>query len=255
MMHIIKLHITGGKTGTDTFFEYAEHYFSLLYRSGQITNEEWQYEPISGGVSVNLYCIEKDSYDDKNATKYALNHKNRLLNELGCHLEFQYVGVAPEFDLTMIPTQSEFFILRSLAFSPLVDGLTLDPIPLYKIPDTNPDGIGYDNIHFWENNYTRIEGLWHNGSISEKWMQTQLQHHKSDLNQQGIQCCQKIEEVTGTPTYYFLFSYRAWGQQKERARKCPHCGGDWLIEGATFNDFYGFKCDDCRLVSEISSNR
>jgi len=254
-MHIIKLHITGKEAGTDTFFEYAEHYLSLLYRSRQIINEEWQYESIPNGVSVNLYCMEKDAYDDKNATKYTINSKNRLSRELNCRLEFQYAGIAPEFGVTTIPTKPVFFILRPRVFSPLVDGLTLNQIPLYKIPYTNHDGISYDNINFWENNYTRIEGLWYNGSISERWMQRQLQHHKSTLNQQGIECCQKIEAVTGIPSYYFLFSYRAWGQKKERARTCPNCGGDWLIEGSTFNDFYAFKCDNCRLVSEISSNR
>ncbi|MBD0401028.1 DUF2310 family Zn-ribbon-containing protein [Flammeovirga sp. EKP202] len=35
-------------------------------------------------------------------------------------------------------------------------------------------------------------------------------------------------------------------KKKDKDRKCPNCGGDWLIKGLTFNDFCTFKCDDCR---------
>ncbi|MFD1143005.1 DUF2310 family Zn-ribbon-containing protein [Larkinella insperata] len=66
---------------------------------------------------------------------------------------------------------------------------------------------------------------------------------------------QRIVESTGIPTYYFLLNYRNWGRTKDHARKCPLTGQDWLIEGATINDFIGFKCDESRLVSELSSGK
>lgn len=93
-----------------------------------------------------------------------------------------------------------------------------------------------------------------NGVVGERWAQNQLQSHDSSLSIQGIKCCKRIEEVTGTPTYYFLFNYRAWGQKKDKLRKCPNCQEDWLIEGRTPKDTYAFKCDNCRLVSELSPN-
>ena len=36
--------------------------------------------------------------------------------------------------------------------------------------------------------------------------------------------------------------------------KCPITGNDWYIKGATASDFIAFKCDESRLVSELSTN-
>ncbi len=254
-MHIVKLFFTGKGVGTDDFFEFADYYFQSLYGSKQIINEEWQYESIGNGLSVNLFCPEKDSYKTNNTTKYGNQWKNRIENELNCQMEFRYLGLDPEFGETSIPEKSDFFILKSARFSPLIEGSSLKQIPLYKIPYTYRDRECYNDINFWENNYVRIEGLWFNGAVGERWAQNQLQNHNSELSKQGIDCCKKIEEVTGIPTYYFLFNYRSWGRKKDRERKCPNCGNDWFIDGSTFNDYYAFKCDTCRLISELSSNK
>lgn len=73
------------------------------------------------------------------------------------------------------------------------------------------------------------------------------------MNKDGQECAKEIEKETTIPTYYFLFNFRAWGEKKDRARKCPKCGGNWLLE-ATHNHYIAFKCDPCRLVSQLSSN-
>lgn len=254
-MHIVKLNITGEGVGSEEFFEFTNYYFQSLYGTKQIINEEWQYEPIDDGLSLNLFCPEKDSCNEKNSTIYGINWKKRIEEELKCKFDFKYMGLDPEFGKTIIPKKRDFLILKTARFSPLTEGSSLDQIPLYRIPYTHHDGECYNDINFWENNYERIEGLWFNGVVGERWAQNQLQNHDSDLSKQRIDCCKKIEEVTQIPTYYFLFNYRAWGQKKDKERKCPSCGNDWLLDGSTFNDFYAFKCDECRLISELSSNR
>jgi predicted nucleic acid-binding Zn ribbon protein len=253
-LYIFKLHITGKNVGTEEFFEISNYYFEVLYQSTQITNEEWQYEPIEGGLKVNLICPEADSFKTEKSVTHANRWRAKLETELGCKFEFKYIGLDPERGETLIPSNSRFLILKFGPFSPLLDGDTYKPVPLYKIPSTYHDGEGYNNINFWENNYQRVKGLWFNGCVDEKWMQDQLQEHDSDLNKQGIECSKKIEEVTQLPTYYFLFNYRELNEKDDKLRKCPGCGGDWLIEGKTSDDFYGFKCDPCRLISELSSN-
>ncbi len=252
-MYLIKINITGEKVGSDEFFEFTNYYFQSLYGTKQIINEEWQYESIDNGLSVNLYCPEKDSYKDINSTIYAKRWKKRIEDELNCQFEFINLGLSPEFGVTTIPINKSFLILRTGFFSPLREGKSLTQIPLYKIPYTYSDGECYNDINFWENNYERILGLCFSG-LGERWAQNQLQNHDSELSKQGIASCKRIEELTELPTYYFLFNYRAWGQKKDRKRKCPKCGGEWLLKNHTFNDFYAFKCDDCRLISELSSN-
>ena len=253
-MHIIKLHIQGSNVGCDEFFEHIEYYFHSLYQSTQITNEEWQYEPIENGVSVNLYCPEQDSFHSTNSTIYANRWKAQLEDEFMCTFNFNYVGVDPSAGNILIPESPRFLILKMGRYSPLIDGDSCEPIPLYKIPDTHHNGKGYNNINFWENNYKRVRELWFNGAVGESWCQAQLQEHDSELSEQGIDCAKKIEEVTKLPTYYFLFNYREETEETGRQRKCPGCGGDWMLEEKIVDDLYAFKCDACRLVAMKSSN-
>lgn len=254
IMHIVKLNIIGKQVGSEEFFEFAQYYFQSLHGTKQIINEEWQYEAIDNGLSLNLYCPEKDSYKEKNSTIYGQKWKKRIEDELECKFDFNYIGLDPEFGKITIPKKRTFLMLKTARLSPLIEGESLDQIPLYKIPFTHHDGECYNDINFWENNCERITGLWFNGAVGERWAQNQLQNHNSELSKQGMASCQKIEKVTGLPTYYFLFNYRAWGQKKDRERKCPNCGGEWLLKKKTFNNFYALKCDNCRLISELSSN-
>lgn len=256
-MHRIKLEITGPNTESEEFFELSESYFDSLFRSKQIVNEEYQYEKIYNGFSVNLYCPEKDSYIEKNSTVYTNKWRNKLEAELSCNFQFNYIGLDPnpESEIVKVPENLEFLILHRYSIvSPLIEGNTLEGLPLYKVPYTYHDKASYHEINSWEYNYKRVLGLWYGSSVGERWAQNQLQNHDSELSIQGIKCCKNIEEVLGVPTYYFLFNYRAWGSKKDLQRKCPNCKCEWYIEGKTDRDVFAFKCDKCRLVSELSSN-
>jgi predicted nucleic acid-binding Zn ribbon protein len=252
-MHIVKLHIIGKKVGSEEFFYLMDFYLQSLWGTKQIINEEWHYEILENGISLNLFCPENDSFDIKNTTPNGIKLKKSIEEEFDCQFKFIYQSIDPELQQTSICENPNFLILKTDSISPLLDGETFHPLPLYKIPYTSQSGESYDDINYWERNYERIEGLWHSGEVNERWFQNQLQNYNSDLNKQGIECCQKIEEVTKIPTYYFLFNYREWGRKKDQNRKCPNCGGSWLIKGKTFNDIYVFKCDKCRLISELSS--
>lgn len=117
-MYIIRLYIKGGKVKSDEFFEFADYYLDSLCKSTQIINYEWQYAPVDEGVSVDLLCPEQDAYKTENATSYAKNWKKRLEEELECELSFQNLGLAPEYvsEETVIPTKSNFFILKTFHF-------------------------------------------------------------------------------------------------------------------------------------------
>lgn len=252
-MHIIKLHITGKDLVSNEFFDLVNDYLDTLSRSIQVINNEYHFEPQKDKLTVLLFCPEKASYTKKNSTIYAKRRKKRLEEDFSCSLEFQYIGIDPEYGETTIAKNPNFLILKSREYSPIIDGTTLSPIPLYKFPPTN-ENESYDDLTFWDKNYDSIERLWNIGNV-ERWAQNQLQQHNSILNKQGIECCKTLERLINIPTYYFLFNYRAWGGKKDKKRKCPSCQGDWFIEGSTFNDFYAFKCDKCRLISELSSDR
>ncbi len=252
-MHIVKLSITSKKANGSYFIDQTEHYLSLLYRSKQIINEEWQSEPVSNGIQLNLFCPEKSSYSSDYSTKYAKKQKERIENEFGCIFDYKYIGIDPEFGEIIIPENSEFYVLNIGKISPLVDGESLKQIPLYKIPYTDKEC--YWDLTKWESKYEHIKGIWFSGYGHDKWSLKQLQNHDSELNTEGTACCKTIEKITGKPAYNFLFNDRAWGRKKDRERKCPSCGGEWLIDGSTFNHYYAFKCDNCRLMSNLSSKK
>ena len=136
---------------------------------------------------------------------------------------------------------------------PLICGDTHTEIPLYKIPKTDHNGDDYDNLFFWNKNYNRLHGLWF-GSEYEAFAEEQMQDPYSSISKAGRALCTLIEKLTGVPTYYFLHNYRPWSKEKDKQRKCPITGNDWRIEGKTSSDYIAFKCDESRLVSELSTN-
>ncbi len=252
-MFIYKLKITGNPKLPAQFFEDMDLYLNLLNRGKQVINEEWQYEPIENGIQLNLYCPEKDSLNDKYLSGYGRDLKKKIEDNFKVLFKPEYAGIDPEIPSTPIPSESKFYILGGGEWSPLLDGETLESVPIYRIPFINYDTESYDDFYFWERNYKNIEDTWLIGGVGENQAKNQLRNFYSELNRQGMTIRKKIEELTSIPTYYFLFNYRAWGKIKDKKRKCPGCGADWLIEGKTINDFYAFKCDRCRLVSGLSS--
>lgn len=69
----------------------------------------------------------------------------------------------------------------------------------------------------------------------------------------GRDLCRHIEATTEVPTYYY--QYRVGGESKaaELTRRCPSCGGEWRVPEALHGLFH-FKCDRCRIVSNMSWN-
>jgi predicted nucleic acid-binding Zn ribbon protein len=68
------------------------------------------------------------------------------------------------------------------------------------------------------------------------------------LSRQGRAICEKITQKTGSPTYYFIYKYRVVNRATEKKRKCPGCGGKWLLK-EMMHDKFDFRCDTCFLVS------
>lgn len=52
----------------------------------------------------------------------------------------------------------------------------------------------------------------------------------SSLSQRGIEICNQITNLTGISTYYYLYRHNDQKRSVEEKRKCPSCGGDWLLK-------------------------
>ena len=81
---------------------------------------------------------------------------------------------------------------------------------------------------------------------------TELSSTESDLFRRGWDLRGRIEYLSQIPTYYYLYQIGGDNLTVEKQRLCPKCGNkDWLQE-APLLDLFHFKCNKCRIVSNIS---
>ncbi|BCR28036.1 hypothetical protein KAM448_00350 [Aeromonas caviae] len=71
------------------------------------------------------------------------------------------------------------------------------------------------------------------------------------LHRRGSDLARRLEVLSGIPTYYYLYRVGGLSATEERARPCPGCGGPWAL-AAPLHEIFDFKCEPCRLVSNLS---
>ncbi len=235
--------------------ELLEDLLSALHDARQILGwEDCMFVHADNTLRVSVTCPQADSLNPKNSTVYGKSWLERIESVLQAPVQFIPTGNDLRYEPYIEQEKPSFYILCYGDYSPLVNGDTRQPIPLYKIPFTYHDNACYNDIRFWERNYERIYGLWFNGAVGEQFARRQMQDADSALSKQGRAAGQRIEEVSGVPTFYFLFNYRRRSRKQDREWKCPDCGKEWWLEGRVPGDFIAFRCEGCRLVSSFTIN-
>ncbi|OOR95169.1 hypothetical protein B0186_11390 [Canicola haemoglobinophilus] len=147
------------------------------------------------------------------------------------------------------PTWQVLYTTYLQSCSPVHSGDDLLPIPLYKqfknIPHLSMDIIK------WQENWQACDQLQMNGSTLEKQALNEISEFDSQLSKHGYHLAQEIEKHTGIPTYYYLYRIGGKDLESEQQRLCPSCQQQWNLDKPLFNIFH-FKCDHCRLVSNLS---
>jgi predicted nucleic acid-binding Zn ribbon protein len=133
--------------------------------------------------------------------------------------------------------------------TPLRCGNCFLSVPLYQIPPTDNDC--YQDILFWQAEYEACDTLNILSSVMEKAAIREISRFDSNLSKIGREVCQTIENLTGKPTYYYLYRYNGRSRNNELSRKCPECGGEWLLDKNWHNRF-DFRCEKSKLVSNIA---
>jgi predicted nucleic acid-binding Zn ribbon protein len=144
-----------------------------------------------------------------------------------------------------------FFILYTNYLSlesPIRCGDCFGIFPLYRIPATKDDE--YTDILTWESDYKACDTLQMNCSTGERFGISQLSRCDSSLSKRGIDICICIAVSTGIPAYYYLLKESGRNKRAELNRKCPSCGGEWLLHDS-LHKLFDFKCDKCKLLSNI----
>ncbi|WP_028117275.1 Zn-ribbon-containing protein [Ferrimonas senticii] len=135
--------------------------------------------------------------------------------------------------------------------SPLRDGDSLMPVPLYRLPATfNGD---HKALVKWQTEWQACDELQMAGSGAVEFAAlNEITQVDSVLFRRGWDLRGRIEYHTQVPTYYYLYRVGGDSIEQERARPCPRCGNpDWAL-AEPLHELFHFKCDHCRLVSNLS---
>jgi predicted nucleic acid-binding Zn ribbon protein len=122
-------------------------------------------------------------------------------------------------------------------------------VPLYRLPRL------YYGEQFplicWQSDYQACDTLQMNCRTGERFGLRQLGDLQSSLSRRGRDIAQALSDITGCPVYYYLYRHGARSRAAELRRQCPACGGDWRLP-RLWHDLFDFRCDACRLLSNIA---
>jgi predicted nucleic acid-binding Zn ribbon protein len=223
-----------------------------LLMNGQVCSNDIPIAITATGYTATVLIPEKESLEAKHNNGYVRSALQRLtevgLKEPECTLAEDLEG-SQACDCG----QPETFILYTRYLSvepPLRCGNCFRPVPLYRLPKT--DGDEYYDIVCWQSDYLACDTLQMGCRTMERAATRQISRWDSSLSRRGIAICEHIRELTQIPTYYYLYRYGARSRKQELERRCPSCDGEWLLP--TAYNIFDFKCDTCRLLSNIAWN-
>jgi predicted nucleic acid-binding Zn ribbon protein len=164
---------------------------------------------------------------------------------------FNILGKDPSESSACVCSEPSAFILFTTYLtlqSPLRCASCFSPVPLYRIPRFPSED--FHDIISWQSDYQSCDSLQMNCSTGERFATRQLSSYDSSLTQRGLQICKEIEKLTGKPVYYYLYRGTGKSHKGGMERKCRHCGGEWLLK-EPWHKLFDFRCDKCRLLSNI----
>jgi predicted nucleic acid-binding Zn ribbon protein len=247
----VKFRIVDVRRGTLEAAEAATSLVSTWRRNGQ-TVGEWQVAASREAITVYASVLERSSLSGKFANEYVKSKLSKLSEAGLARPKVEILGRDPESARPCSCKTRESFIVFTTFLtigSPLRCGVCFGMVPLYRIPPT--DRCEYSDIFSWEGAYKACDTLQIDCGVGERFGERQLQDCESPLSREGRELCSRIEDITGTPTYYYLCRFRGRSLRRERERKCPNCNRRWLLE-EPWHKLVDFRCEPCRLVSSIA---
>lgn len=218
--------------------------------NGQIIGREFPVIFTGEQFEVLFVCPEQDSVSPHNNCERVTESFENVV-KVGLSLpNFELKGLESQSDFVDVcdsPTQLVVYSTFVQSCSPIRCLEHFSPVPLYKFAEEvrkpfvkwQESQAACDQLQM--NELKQIEG----DAVR------QLSDLDSELNQKARALADEIEQSSEAKVYLYL--YRVGGQSlaQEQERKCPSCGGDWLLPEPMFG-LFDFKCDVCQLVSNIS---
>lgn len=253
-MYIQKIQIEiKSKADKDEIFE-EMNMLTCYYRGNGQSQGRIESQYIAGRKIISLpFTLEKDSLDRKYNNFYTERQIDKIEQLCAAKIQIKTVGkTSADYKSACKCKKSDFYILITnyvTIESPIFCGTCHQSVPLYRLPKYKDHG--YVPILSWESDYISCDTLQMNCYVGERWALNQMENLKSTLTKQGLKICRTLEGLTNTPTYYYLHNYLRY-KKDDLTRACPGCGNSWGLQ-PQLHERYDFKCDQCRLVSTLSS--
>ncbi|MGB0894486.1 MAG: Zn-ribbon-containing protein [Parashewanella sp.] len=228
-------------------------FLESLRANGQILGREFAVAFNDGEFRCRLLLPEKSSLSQKNHSPWVKAALAGLTEAKILAPREKFIGQDINSETTTQETPSWQLLYTSYVHmcSPLRSGDTLQPIPLYRAPATfNGD---HKQVIRWQTEWQACDELQMAAATKAEFAATnELTSCDSDLFRRGWNLRGRIEYLTKIPTYYYLYRVGGKNLATEKQRTCPKCGNaNWLLNEPLL-DMFHFKCDNCRIVSNIS---
>ncbi|MGL5431039.1 MAG: Zn-ribbon-containing protein [Vibrio sp.] len=224
-----------------------------LRYNGQVLGREFPIVLGDGVFYLRAVCPEKESLHPKFHSQYVERCVSRLSEAGLLAPKVRLLGLdinSEQAAETDTPSWQILYTTYVHTCSPLRSGESLLPIPLYRHPPTfNGD---HKAVIKWQTEWQACDELQMGGACqAEHAALHEICDVGSDLFRRGRDLCGRIEYLTQVPTYYYLYRVGGTSLADEQARVCPQCGGQWLLD-EPLHDIFHFRCESCRIVSNIS---
>ena len=232
--------------------ECMELLISYWRMNGQIIGQEHLWAREKDYYSMYLSVPEKISLHEKCNNKQTQNRLD-ILEKIGLEKPIIRILDYKESNSSMCNCKSvsEYILYTTyITFEPpLRCKKCFKAIPLYSLAKFY-DNNDYYPLIAWQDDYKACDSLQMNCRVGVRFALNQMASIDSELTKAGLEVCRGIEKLTGKNTYYYLYKYSAKSRKQEMLRKCPKCGGDWLLNKPLHNIF-DFECKKCKLLSNI----
>lgn len=252
-MYSAEVRFTCAKEPSDQGIDAILALLGAMYKNGQIMDGGPPLTASGNEVRAYLSIPTQDALDDAHMNVYA----RRDIEALAAHgfepPAFTVLGPDPSGDPECTCTDRPWVVLFTTFLSrepPLRCRACFGYVPLFSQPHTQ-DHEYLDLLH-WEADYKACDTLQMHCTTGERFGETQLAEVGSSLSVNGREVAMSLERATGVPVYYYLHKSRGRTAESEQLRTCPGCGGAWVLETPLFH-LFDFKCDACRLLSNIAS--
>lgn len=225
-----------------------------LRYNGQVLGREFPIIMGEGEFRVRAVCPEQDSLHPDFHSDSVNAHFNRLVDAKLLAPKVRLLGRdlnSEESAEDNPPSWQVIYTTFVHTCSPLRSGDTLMPIPLYRNgPTLNGD---HKAVVKWQTEWQACDEIqMTDGCEAKHSALIEIADIKSDLFRRGWDLRGRIEYITKIPTYYYLYRVGGESLEQEQQRNCPKCGTDkWKLDEPLHGLFH-FKCDDCRIVSNLS---